>query len=62
MTSIIEFLNQPIVVTLITLSIGSILLNVIADRTSRKNKLRDEAIEFLTETGTEINSVVSTMY
>jgi hypothetical protein len=62
MTSIIEFLNQPIVVTLITLSIGSYLLNVIAGRRSRKDKLRDKAIEFLTQTSNDINSVVSTMY
>lgn len=62
MTSIIEFLNQPIIVALITLSVGGFLLDMIADRRSRKNKLRDEAIEFLTETGNDINSVVSTMY
>jgi uncharacterized protein YukE len=62
MTSIIEFLNQPIVLTLITLSVGSFLLNLIADRRSRKTKLRDEAIVFLTETGNDINSVVSTMH
>ncbi|NIM93754.1 MAG: hypothetical protein GTO18_08595 [Anaerolineales bacterium] len=62
MTSIIEFLNQPIVIALITLSVGSFLLDVIADRRSRKNKLRDEAIEFLTETGNDLNSVISTMY
>lgn len=62
MTSIIEFLNQPIVVTLITLFVGSYLLNVIADRRSRKDKLRDKAIEFLTETGNDMNSAISIMY
>jgi uncharacterized protein YukE len=35
------------------------LLDVIAGRRSRKNKLRDQAIEFLTETGNDINSVIS---
>ena len=62
MTSIIEFLNQPIVVTLITLFVGSYLLNVIADRRSRKDKLRDKAVEFLTETGNDMNSAISIMY
>jgi hypothetical protein len=62
MISILEFLNQPIVITLITLSIGSYLLNLIADRRSRKDKLREKAIEFLTDTGNDINSVISTMY
>ena len=62
MTSTIEFLNQPIVVTLITLFLGSFLLSLIADRRSRKTKLRDEAIEFLTEAGNDINSVVSAIY
>lgn len=62
MTSIIEFLNQPIVISLITISIGSYMLDVITDRRSRKNKIREEAIEFLTEAGNDINSVISTMY
>lgn len=61
MTSIIDFLNQPFVVSLITLTIGSLLLDVIASRRSRKNKIRDQAIEFLTETGNDINSVISTI-
>lgn len=62
MTSIFEFLNQPIVIALITLSIGSFLLDLVADRRSRKNKLRDEAIEFLTESGDDLYSVISPMY
>jgi hypothetical protein len=62
MTSIIEFLNQPIFVGLLTLVVGSYLLNLIADRRSRKDKLRDQGIEFLTDTGNDINSVVSTIY
>ncbi len=62
MTSIIKFLNQPIVVGLKTLVVGSFLLNMITDRRSRKNRLRDEAIEFLTDTSNDINSVVSIIY
>jgi hypothetical protein len=62
MTSIIEFLNQPIVITLITLSVGSYLLDVVSDRRSRKNKLREEAIKFLTNRANDINSVISIMY
>lgn len=62
MTSIIEFLNQPIVVTLITLFLGSFLINMIADRRSRKTKIRDEAIEFLAETGNDLNSVISAIH
>jgi hypothetical protein len=62
MTLIIDFLNQPIVAGLLTLVVGSYLLNLIADRRSRKNKLRDQAIEFLTEMGDDINSVSSLIY
>ena len=62
MTSIIELLNQPIVVTLITLTVGGYLLNVITDRRSRKDKLREKAIEFLTKTGNDISSVISPMH
>lgn len=62
MTSIIDFLNQPFIVSLITLTLGGLLLDVIAGRRSRKNKLRDQAIEFLSATGNDLNSVISTIH
>lgn len=62
MTLNIDFLNQPIVAGLLTLVVGSYLLNLIADRRSRKNKLRDQAIEFLTEMGDDLTLVISSIY
>ena len=55
MDPILEFLNQPIILTLVTLTIGSYLLNLVADRRSRRNLQEDKAIEFLTEAGNIFN-------
>lgn len=62
MDSVLHFLNQPIVLTLITLTVGSYLLSLITERRARKNKLRDESIDFLTEAGESINSLVPHNY
>jgi len=62
MDSLTDFLNQPIVLTLITLAFGGYLVRAITDRRARKDKLREKAIEFLTETGNDLNSVVSGFY
>ena len=51
MDPILEFLNQPIILTLVTLTIGSYLLSLVAERRSRRNVLKDKAIEFLGEAG-----------
>ena len=51
MNSILDFLNQPIVLTLITLAAGSYLLDLITERRARAAKLRDKAVEFLIEAG-----------
>jgi hypothetical protein len=62
MQNIIDFLNEPIVLTLVTILIGSYLVSVIADRRARKNKLRDEAIQFLGEAGDHINQIFPLIY
>jgi hypothetical protein len=62
MNSILDFLNQPIVLTLITLTVGSYLLSLVAERRSRKDKLRDRMIDFLTEAGDNITQFVPHIY
>ncbi|MGK2959536.1 MAG: hypothetical protein ACSLFB_14335, partial [Acidimicrobiales bacterium] len=62
MNLIIDLLNQPIVLTLLSLIIGGYLLSLIADRRARKDKVREKAIEFLTEVGDDINIVASLIY
>jgi hypothetical protein len=62
MESIFEFLNQPIVITLVTLAIGSYTLSLITERRARQNKLRDQAIEFITEAGNSINQLFPHFY
>lgn len=62
MDPILAFLNQPIVLTLITLIVGSYLLNLVTERRSRRDKLRDQAIEFLTDASNYIGAVAPNIY
>jgi hypothetical protein len=55
-------MNQPIVLTIVTLLIGSYLLNAITERRARRDKLRDKAIDFITEAGNTINRFVPHIY
>lgn len=62
MDSILEFLNQPIVLTIITLLVGSFLLDLVAERRSRRDKRRDQAIQFLTEASNYIGELAPHIY
>ncbi|MGD2026542.1 MAG: hypothetical protein PVI99_01890 [Anaerolineales bacterium] len=62
MDAIFYFLNQPIVLTLITLIVGSYLLNLVAERRSLRDKLRDQAIEFLTDASSHVGLLVPHIY
>ena len=62
MDSVFDFLNQPIILTLITLTVGSFLLSLVAERRARNDKLRDKAIEFLTDAGDIISQFVPHVY
>ena len=62
MESVFEFLNQPIVITIVTLVIGSYALSIITERRARRDKLRDQAVEFITEAGNSINHFFPHLY
>lgn len=62
MDQVFEFLNQPIVLTLVSLVVGSYLLSIVADRRSRQNDLRDKAVEFLTGAADTINVFIPLIY
>jgi hypothetical protein len=62
MDSAFDFLNQPIVITLVTLVIGSYAISLISERRARRNKLRDQAVEFITEAGNTINQFFPHLY
>lgn len=62
MDSLLEFLNQPIVLTIITLLVGSILLDLVTERRSRRDKLRDQAIQYLTEASNYIGDLTPQIY
>lgn len=55
-------LNQPFVTTLLTLIVGGYLFGRITERRARKDKIREQAIEFLEEAGNDMNWVLSRLY
>jgi hypothetical protein len=62
MNSLFDILNSPLVLTLLSLTIGGFLLGLLSDRRARKDKIRDKSIELLTEIGENINEVSSLLY
>ena len=62
MESAFEILNQPIMITLVTLLIGSYAISLIMERRARRNKLRDQAVEFITEAGNRFNHFFPHLY
>ena len=62
MDAIINFLNQPIILTFLTLTIGGYLFKWLGDRRARKDTIRDKTIELLTEIGQNINSATSRLF
>jgi hypothetical protein len=62
MDSIIAFLNQPVILTLLSLTVGGYLLSLLSDRRARKDKTRDKSIDLLTDIGNDINIVTGRIY
>jgi hypothetical protein len=60
--SLAAFLNQPIVLTIVSLTFGGYLVNTIADRRARNDKRREKAIDLLAETASTLNKTISSMY
>ena len=59
---LVVFLNQPIVVSILTLLLGSYLLSWLSERRSRLDKRREKAIEFITEVGDDMNSLYAALF
>ena len=62
MNSVFEFLNQPIIITIVSLVIGSYAISLITEKRARQNKLRDQAVEFITQAGNNINHFLPLLY
>jgi hypothetical protein len=62
MKILFEFLNQPIILTIITLTIGGYLFSILNDRRARRDKTREKAIELLEEAGDDLNLVFSRLF
>ena len=59
MNELFTTFNQPIFLTLVTLLIGGYAFKRFSERRARMDKIKDKAIEFLEETGSDINPVLS---
>jgi hypothetical protein len=56
---ILNLLNQPFIIPLPTLLIGGYLFKRFAEHRARREKIREQAIQFLGEVGRDLNSVIS---
>jgi hypothetical protein len=59
---IFDTLNQPFVITLISLAVGGYLLGLITERRSKREKVRDKSIDFINEVGNHIMGFVPHIY
>jgi hypothetical protein len=60
--ALVTFLNQPIVLTVLTLAVGGYLFNTLSNRRARRDKVREEAIKFLEEAGSDLNQILSRLF
>lgn len=59
MDKLLTFLSQPIIVTLLSLVIGSYLFTLLAERRAKREKIREKAIQLIEEVGNDLNAVFS---
>ncbi|MBV9924758.1 MAG: hypothetical protein JOZ96_06915 [Acidobacteria bacterium] len=62
MKDILEFLSQPIITSLLTLTMGSYLLTWLTERRSKKDKIREKALQLFEEVGSDFNAILSMSY
>lgn len=59
MDKLLTFLSQHIIVTLLSLLIGSYLFTLLAERRAKREKIREKAIQLIEEVGSDLNAVFS---
>ena len=59
MDKLLTFLSQPIIVTLLSLLIGSYLFTLLAERRAKREKIREKAIQLIEEVSSDLNAVFS---
>jgi hypothetical protein len=62
MDHFLTLLSKPIVLTEVTLTIGSYLFNRLTELRSKRDKIRENALQLLEEVGNDLNSIISLMY
>jgi len=62
MDHVLTLLSKPIVLTVMTLTIGSYLFARLTERRSKRDKIREKALQLLEDVGNDLNSVISLMY
>jgi hypothetical protein len=59
---ILTFLSKPIILTTLTLSVGSYLFTKLSERRSRNEKIREKALQLLEDVGADVNTAISLIY
>jgi|GEM_PF-2639569 len=62
MDSILTVLSKPIIITALTLTIGSYLFARLTELRSKREKIREKSLQLLEDVGSDINAVISLMY
>jgi hypothetical protein len=62
MEQVLTFLSKPIILTMLTLGLGSYLFAKLAERRSKSEKIREKALQLLEDVGLDLNAAISLMY
>src|SRR2546423_1859780 len=62
MEYVLTLLSKPIILTLLTLTIGSYLFTRLTERRAKKDKIREKSLQLLEEVGNDLNSIISVIY
>lgn len=62
MEYILTLLSKPIILTLVTLGVGSYLFARLTERRSKKERTRENALKLLDDVANDLNSVISVIY
>jgi hypothetical protein len=62
MEQLLTFLSKPIIITLLTLTIGSYLFTRLTERRAKKDKIREKSLQLIEDVGSSLNSVLSLIH
>jgi len=62
MDQILTVLSKPIIITLLTLTIGSYLFTRLTERRAKRDKIRERVLQLFEDVGNDLNSVLSLVF